>query len=394
MDNATLEMVNGRLKKGEGWIGYRHAKNKAGEKVPSKFLYFAFYHSGQQKFVNTETNDPEVAYRQLLEARGQVEQGQRLLPSEVGRVRYEDLKHILVEHYRTEAPASLYPRQTEDGGTEYTFRGADKLDQFFKRLPVTEIRVLKIKGYIQWRRNEGDADATIRRQLSHLRLAFNLALADEVINRNDIPLFKLPKDSKPRKGFLEIEEYKTLRSAMPKHLRDTVTFLYYTGCRTGAAAKITWEMVSKDCTEIELSAEIMKNDEPVRIPLVGPLAEIATMLKERRKSFPKAKDPVFDFRNFRVMWNTTCDSLGLGKYNKKLRHYSGLKPHDFRRSAARNLDKAGVPRRVGMLITGHKTEHMYERYNIKNTDDVKEALIKVGQFKGSVAQIADRTASR
>ena len=51
----------------------------------------------------------------------------------------------------------------------------------------------------------------------------------------------------------------------------------------------------EDCTEIELSAEIMKNDEPVRIPLVGPLAEIATILKERCKSFPKPKDPVLDF---------------------------------------------------------------------------------------------------
>jgi integrase len=110
---------------------------------------------------------------------------------------------------------------------------------------VTEIRVPKNKGYIQWRRSEGDADAIIRRQLSHLRLAFNLALADEVINRNDYPIFKLPKDSKPRKGFLEIEEYKTLRDAMPEHLRDTVAFPYYTGCRTGAAAEITWEMVSR-----------------------------------------------------------------------------------------------------------------------------------------------------
>ena len=73
---------------------------------------------------------------------------------------------------------------------------------------MTEIRVPKNKGYIQWRRNEGDADATIRRQLSHLRLAFNLAVADEVINRNDNPIFKLPKDSRPRKSFLEIEEYK------------------------------------------------------------------------------------------------------------------------------------------------------------------------------------------
>ena len=48
-----------------------------------------------------------------------------------------------------------------------------------------------------------------------------------------------------------------------------------------------------------------------------------------------------------------------------------------------------------MLITGHKTEHMYERYNIKNTDDVKEALIKVGQFKrASVTPIADLATSR
>src|SRR2546429_4530798 len=49
----------------------------------------------------------------------------------------------------------------------------DKLNTFFKRLPVTEIRVQKIKAYIQWRRKEGDADATIRRQRGHLRLAFN-----------------------------------------------------------------------------------------------------------------------------------------------------------------------------------------------------------------------------
>lgn len=384
MNNAAqLEAVNSRLKKGEGWIGYRYSKNDAGEKVQSKFLYFAFYQGSRQKFINTKTNDPERAYRQLLEARGQVEHGQRLLPSEVGRVRYEDLKRILMDYYRTEKPASLYLRTTEDGRTEETFRGMDKLDTFFKRLPVTEIRVQKIKGYIEWRREEGDADATIRRQLGHLRLAFNRAFNDEIINRNDVPPFELPKDSKPRKGFLEVEDFKRLRDAMPEDLRDTVTFIYYTGCRSGAAEKITWDMVSKDCTEIELSAEIMKNHEPVTIPLVGPLAEISTVLKERRKSFPKPKDAVLNFRNFRFAWNRACDRLGLGKFDKNLRHYDGLKPHDFRRSAARNLIKAGISRRIAMMITGHKTEHIFERYNIKTTDDVRDALIKVGQFKGA-----------
>jgi integrase len=84
-----------------------------------------------------------------------------------------------------------------------------------------------------------------------------------------------------------------------------------------------------------------------------------------RKSFPKQTDHVFNFRNFRNIWNATCGKLGLGKFNPKTREYSGSTPDDFRRNAARNLIKAGVDRRVAMKITGHKTEHIFERYNIK-----------------------------
>jgi hypothetical protein len=48
-----------------------------------------------------------------------------------------------------------------------------------------------------------------------------------------------------------------------------------------------------------------------------------------------------------------------------------------------------------MKITGHKTEHIFERYNIKVNDDVKAALIKVGQYKqASVVPIAERSSSR
>jgi hypothetical protein len=125
--DAKLQEVNGRLKKGEGWIGYRYSTNNAGEKAVSKFLYFAFYSGKTQKFVSTKTNDPEDAYRQLLEARGQIERGDRLLPSEVSRIRYEELKRILIDYYHEKRPDSLYTRRTKDGGTEETFPGADKL---------------------------------------------------------------------------------------------------------------------------------------------------------------------------------------------------------------------------------------------------------------------------
>ena len=148
-------------------------------------------------------------------------------------------------------------------------------------------------------------------------------------------------------------------------------------------------MIDKDCSEITLPREIIKNDEPLTIPLAGPLEEIAITLRELRKSFPKPTDRVFDFRNFRNIWNASCGKLGLGKYASKTRAYTGLTPHDFRRSAARNLIKAGVDLRTAtMKITGDKTEHIFERYNMKTTDDVREALIKVGKFKpATVASI-------
>jgi integrase len=169
---------------------------------------------------------------------------------------------------------------------------------------------------------------------------------------------------------------------MPEHLRLTTLYLYYTGSRMGEVKKITWGMVSKDCTEIIIPARITKTDDGRTVPLVGPLAEIAEVLRETRKKFPKASEPVFNMRNFRRMWNRTCHKLGLGVYDEKgdNRRYTGLHPHDFRRSASRNLIKAGVPRSTAMLITGHKTESIFERYNIKDTADAEAALMKVGQY--------------
>ena len=68
------------------------------------------------------------------------------------------------------------------------------------------------------------------------------------------------------------------------------------------------------------------------------------------------------------------------QYHEKTRRYEGLTIHDFRRSAVINLTRAGVPRGIAMSITGHKTEHVFERYNITDTADIREALIKVGKY--------------
>jgi len=74
-------------------------------------------------------------------------------------------------------------------------------------------------------------------------------------------------------------------------------------------------------------------------------------------------------REMRDAWSRACKAASL----------PGRLMHDFRRTAARNLERAGVSRSAAMAMVGHKTESIYRRYAIVDSEALREAAAKIDQ---------------
>ena len=85
-------------------------------------------------------------------------------------------------------------------------------------------------------------------------------------------------------------------------------------------------------------------------------------------------------RRWRTAWRTACQAAGVP--TRLL--------HDCRRTAARNLIRASVPERVAMLLTGHKTRAIFDRYNIINEQELLEAGDQLVAYLAQHAQATPR----
>jgi integrase len=348
-------------------------------KPNSRFLYIAYYDAnGKQHQETTKSESVQVAEAQLRKRLEQVAKG---VPVEQSRkLKYEDIRELLITDYQNNH-IGLVSRIKKPDAKPYVY-GFDYLDEFFRGMLVSKINsqvlrkfVAKLQsGEVQAEQKkvpktgktgqikDTASNATINRVLAVLRRMMNIARADGLIQA--VPHFPMLKEQNVRTGFVESEKFKDILSKLPEVLQPLVLFLYRTGCRVGAAKEITWNMVNADCTMMSLPPGIMKNKEPLTLPIPS---ELTPVLK---KQFRKENQPVFDSTNLRKDWEAAT----------KAAKCPDLLIHDLRRSGVRNFIQAGVPETVAMKITGHKTASVFRRYAIVAPSQIQDAM-KAVEFK-------------
>lgn len=264
----------------------------------------------------------------------------------------------------------FYEEERPKSHKDFAVPASKALLAYFKGYLATEVTTDRMRQYRAKRKAAGRADATVNRELAFLRLAFRRAMVATPAKVQSVPKFPMVRENNARKGFIEPGQYEALLAALSEELKPLLVVGYHTGCRVSELLGLRWEQVDQEAGVIRLYET--KNGEPRTIPIYGEMVKCLADLRERTPKrcvwvFHRAGKRILDFRRG---WAKATDDAGL----------SGLLFHDLRRSAVRNMRRAGITEAIAMRISGHKTRSIFERYNIVDEADLRDAGEKLAEF--------------
>jgi integrase len=202
------------------------------------------------------------------------------------------------------------------------------------------------------------------------------SLAIEAGKLHHKPHFAMLREDNVRVGFFEREQYEAVLAHLPEGMRPVVTFAYVTGWRINSEVlSLQWRQVDLRVGEVRLDPGTTKNREG-RVFYLTP--ELHQLLKEQRAAADEIQRQkkkmivrhVFFHRDitkagaFGYWTGNRISADGFYHAWRQARTAAGCPgsiPHDFRRTAIRNMVRAGIPERVAMKLSGHKTRSVFDR---------------------------------
>jgi integrase len=207
-----------------------------------------------------------------------------------------------------------------------------------------------------------------------------------------LPVIHMLKEAAPRQGFFERDQFDAVRRKLEARpdLQVAVTIAYVYGWRMRS------EVLPLMRRQVDLEAGTLRlspgttNKKPGRVVYLTPeldrlvreqLARVRDLERRTERIIPvlfphlagrHVGQPIQEFRR---AWKTACRRAGC----------PGMLRHDFRRTAVRNLVNTGTPEKVAMLITGHRSRSVFDRYHIVAPEDLQAATARLAARDGDVS---------
>lgn len=237
-----------------------------------------------------------------------------------------------------------------------------------------------VRDYMAARIKAGAKPATVNREAAIIKRAFRLTASKTKLRP---PSISMLEERNIRTGFFEREQFDALCKYLPAPWPAVMAFAFFTGWRIRSEVlTLTWANVDENTETVTLAAGTTKNGEGRTFPYGGhpELRDVIIAQKARQKALQARgvmKPWVFaDDSGDRLpafyseLWRAACKAAGC----------PGRIPHDFRRTAVRNLIRAGVPETTAMTLTGHMTREVFKRYDIVNEADLRSAVTMLAQM--------------
>ena len=327
-----------------------------------KVWWIKYYRNGKYYRESSNSRVKKVAEGLLKRREGEAAIG-RIPRVEFEKIRFDQLVEEYLRDFRINRRKSLSRAELS----------VNKLKESFEGMKVTGISTSMINAFVEKRLSEGAANATTNRDLSALKRMFNLGARQSPPLVDRVPFIPMLKENNARKGFFEHEEFLALHSALPPYLKGFATFGYRVGWRFSEISGLTWKQVDRQQGIVRLEVGETKNNDARTVYLDDELKGVFERQWEIRKRAKRLLPYVFlnrfateRLKRFDKEWKKACRDSKIG-----VRIF-----HDFRRTAVRNMVRSGVPERVAMMVSGHKTRSVFDRYNIVSDHDLKLAAAK------------------
>jgi integrase len=234
------------------------------------------------------------------------------------------------------------------------------------------------------RQAQGAANGTIGVELATLRKA--LRLAHENGKLASLAVIRAPKPAAPRSGFFEDEALEAVCQELPVDLQVAARIAFVFGWRIKSEVlSLTTRQVNLQAGTLRLEPGTTKNDDGGVVYLTPELRSLLHDQIDRVRAlewelgriiswvFPhlRGKHKGYPWKTVDKPWRRACRRAG----------YLGMRPHDLRHTAVRNMVNRGVSERVAMRLTGHKTSTIFDSYHIVSPGDLQNASLRLPRTK-------------